>query len=195
MKVTLDGDRDTHNRMRPLRGRQGTFDKIIENVRQVAAQGARSRSAATSTSHRSTATRRCSTSCASRTSPTASRRSTSSRSSRRRRPSSRKGSSRLTVVGAERQAARRYVHDERWCGGRRRQGRQPVRHVPLPGREDVVPPRGNAQARFPDGRRRAHGSVRDPPEARLHARPGRRALLVPGVHGRENRIHRAHRRA
>ena len=36
VKVTLDGDHDTHNRMRPLRGRQGTFDKIIENVRQVA---------------------------------------------------------------------------------------------------------------------------------------------------------------
>jgi uncharacterized protein len=36
VKITLDGDRDTHNRMRPLRGRQGTFDKIIENVRQVA---------------------------------------------------------------------------------------------------------------------------------------------------------------
>ena len=35
-KVTLDGDRDTHNRMRPLRGGQGTFDKIIENVKQVA---------------------------------------------------------------------------------------------------------------------------------------------------------------
>jgi len=36
VKVTLDGDRDTHNRMRPLRGKQGTFDKIIENVRRVA---------------------------------------------------------------------------------------------------------------------------------------------------------------
>src|SRR5207237_1608129 len=36
VKVTLDGDRDTHNRMRPLRGRQGTFDKIVENVRKVA---------------------------------------------------------------------------------------------------------------------------------------------------------------
>ncbi len=35
-KVTLDGDRDTHNRMRPLRGGQGTFDKIIENVNRVA---------------------------------------------------------------------------------------------------------------------------------------------------------------
>jgi uncharacterized protein len=36
IKVTLDGDRDTHNRMRPLRGGQGTFDRIIENVRHVA---------------------------------------------------------------------------------------------------------------------------------------------------------------
>ena len=38
VKITLDGDRDTHNRMRPLRGRQGTFDRIIENVRRVAAK-------------------------------------------------------------------------------------------------------------------------------------------------------------
>ena len=36
VKVTLDGDRDTHNRMRPLRGGQGTFDKILSNVRLVA---------------------------------------------------------------------------------------------------------------------------------------------------------------
>jgi uncharacterized protein len=36
VKVTLDGDRDTHNRMRPLRGGQGTFDRLIENIRSVA---------------------------------------------------------------------------------------------------------------------------------------------------------------
>ena len=36
VKVTLDGDRETHNRMRPLRGGQGTFDRIIENIRRVA---------------------------------------------------------------------------------------------------------------------------------------------------------------
>jgi uncharacterized protein len=36
IKVTLDGDHDTHNRMRPLRGGQGTFDRIIHNIRQVA---------------------------------------------------------------------------------------------------------------------------------------------------------------
>jgi len=36
VKITLDGDRDTHNRMRPLRGGQGTFDRIVENLRLVA---------------------------------------------------------------------------------------------------------------------------------------------------------------
>jgi uncharacterized protein len=36
VKITLDGDRDAHNRMRPLRGGQGTFDRIVENIRQVA---------------------------------------------------------------------------------------------------------------------------------------------------------------
>jgi len=36
VKITLDGDRDTHNRMRPLRGGQGTFDRILENMRRVA---------------------------------------------------------------------------------------------------------------------------------------------------------------
>ena len=35
-KITLDGDRDTHNRMRPLRGGQGTFDRIIANLRRIA---------------------------------------------------------------------------------------------------------------------------------------------------------------
>jgi uncharacterized protein len=35
-KITLDGDRDTHNRMRPLRGGQGTFDRIIANIRKIA---------------------------------------------------------------------------------------------------------------------------------------------------------------
>lgn len=36
IKITLDGDRETHDRLRPLRGRQGTFDRIIENARRVA---------------------------------------------------------------------------------------------------------------------------------------------------------------
>ena len=36
IKITLDGDREAHNIARPLRGGQGTFDKIITNVRAVA---------------------------------------------------------------------------------------------------------------------------------------------------------------
>jgi uncharacterized protein len=36
IKITLDGDRDAHNRSRPLRGGQGTFDRIIANLREVA---------------------------------------------------------------------------------------------------------------------------------------------------------------
>jgi uncharacterized protein len=36
IKVTLDGDRETHNRLRPLRGGQGTFDKIVRNIGLVA---------------------------------------------------------------------------------------------------------------------------------------------------------------
>ena len=35
-KITLDGDQHTHDRMRPLRGGQGTFDRIVENIRAVA---------------------------------------------------------------------------------------------------------------------------------------------------------------
>jgi uncharacterized protein len=35
-KVTLDGDQAAHDRKRPLRGGQGTFDKIVNNVRLVA---------------------------------------------------------------------------------------------------------------------------------------------------------------
>lgn len=36
VKVTLDGDRAAHDRLRPLRGGQGTFDRIVENIRRVA---------------------------------------------------------------------------------------------------------------------------------------------------------------
>jgi uncharacterized protein len=36
VKITLDGDREAHNKSRPLRGGQGTFDKIIANMRAVA---------------------------------------------------------------------------------------------------------------------------------------------------------------
>ena len=85
VKITLDGDRDTHNRMRPLRGGQGTFDRIVENIRarrrplpdrdrrQLRRELGRQLSGAARVP------------AASRTSPTSSSRSTSSRSSAPRR--------------------------------------------------------------------------------------------------------------
>lgn len=36
IKITLDGDRATHDRHRPLRGGQGTFDRIVANMAAVA---------------------------------------------------------------------------------------------------------------------------------------------------------------
>ena len=36
VKITLDGDRTTHDRLRPLRGGQGTFDRIIANMAAIA---------------------------------------------------------------------------------------------------------------------------------------------------------------
>ena len=60
IKITLDGDRDTHNRMRPLRGGQGTFDRIIRNMPRDRAPDDACRSAATSTWRPRTAIRRCS---------------------------------------------------------------------------------------------------------------------------------------
>lgn len=36
IKVTLDGDQPTHDRLRPLRGGQGTFDRIMRNLTAVA---------------------------------------------------------------------------------------------------------------------------------------------------------------
>ncbi|MFI5076012.1 MAG: radical SAM protein [Vicinamibacteria bacterium] len=36
VKVTLDGDKAAHDHMRPLRGGQGTFDKIVANLRAIA---------------------------------------------------------------------------------------------------------------------------------------------------------------
>jgi uncharacterized protein len=69
VKITLDGDRDTHDRMRPLRGGQGTFDRIVRTSRPWPT-GSPCRSAAISMRPRSTAIRRCSSSSAGRSSPT-----------------------------------------------------------------------------------------------------------------------------
>jgi len=38
VKITLDGDRATHDQKRPLRGGQGTFDRLIANMEAVASK-------------------------------------------------------------------------------------------------------------------------------------------------------------
>lgn len=38
IKITLDGDKPTHDRMRPLRGGQGTYDRILRNMAAVASK-------------------------------------------------------------------------------------------------------------------------------------------------------------
>ena len=38
VKITLDGDQATHDRLRPLRGGQGTFDRIVANIRAIAGE-------------------------------------------------------------------------------------------------------------------------------------------------------------
>ena len=206
VKVTLDGDRDTHNRMRPLRGRQGTFDKIIENVRQVADKVL---------DHHRRQLRRV----VGGQLPGAAR--LPARAGLRRHDREDQFQADHQGAGAraaerahsadrrrrERQAARRHVHDQRGRRNRRGKSRQRVRLVPLRRREDVVPARGDAQARLPHGGRRAHGSVRDPPAStptpsgrtarstRAPGSPGEKTESIGHIDGRDEPWHAAARSA
>ncbi len=187
VKVTLDGDRDTHNRMRPLRGGQGTFDKIIHNVRQVAGK---CRISIGGNFDESSVDSYPALLDFLREQEFADKlaRVAFKPIIRAPKPEQPKGLIPLTVVGADGEAAERHVHD---LGGERHER---LRHLQLPRREDVLPARGDEEARILDGRRRAHGPVRNPPAARPHDRPRRRALRVPGLHRRHQAVHGTHRR-
>ena len=155
VKVTLDGDHDTHNRMRPLRGGQGTFDKIIENVRsgrwemphldrrQLRRNLRRELSGAPRFPPR-----------------TGVRRQAGARGVQAGHPraaaAAAQGHDPVDGGGRLRQAAEWHLHD---VGGRRHQH---LRQLQLPRRKDVVSARGNQEARVLDRRWRAHGTVRDP---------------------------------
>ena len=179
--------------MRPLRGRQGTFDRIIENIRQVAAQGAdhdRRQLRRVVGRQLSGAAR---LPAASRSSRTRSRRSTSSRSSSRRGSRSAEGRHPADRRRRQRQAAERHVHDER--GRRVAEGLERLRHLPLRRREDVVPARRRrASAASPRptastwARARFTGVTPTPsdPTASLYA--------CPGFTGDKHGVDRAHRR-
>ena len=178
VKITLDGDRDTHNRMRPLRGGQGTFDRIIENIRKVAgkvriavggnfdAESVESFPALLDFLKEQDFSDKLV--------------KVAFKPIIREKQAPKKLIP-LTVVNAT-EAAERHVHD-----GRRRRRLEHLRHLLVRRRADVAPARRNQEARVPDDRRCPHGPLRNPQEARLHDRPERIALCVPGLHGRRRR--------
>ena len=191
VKITLDGDRDTHNRMRPLRGGQGTFDRIIENIRQVAGRCrdrdrrqlrrelGRQLSGAARVPARAGVRRQARQGQLQADHPRPAG----------RRPFKPKGFIPLTPVGAEGKPLNGTCMTSAGAAAP-----SIVRHLPLPRRQDVVPARGDQAPRLPDRRRRAHGPVRDPQAARPHHRPRRLALRVPRVHRRRAVVDRPHRR-
>ena len=163
--------------MRPLRGGQGTFDRIIENIRQVAGTLPDRHRRQLRRDARSTAIRRCSSSCRSRTSrdklvkvnfkPIVRDRS-------RRRP---KGILPLTPVGAASEAAERHLHDV----GRRGRRRRPA--TPATSLDDKMTfLREETQAaRLPDARRRAQRPVpRAHARTRTRSAPTGRSTRAPG---------------
>ena len=150
MKITLDGDRDTHNRMRPLRGGQGTFDRIVENIRPVAGRCRIAIGGNFDESSVEQLSRRCSTSCRRRISATSSSRSTSSRSSATDAARCAKGIIPLTPVGAASKPLEGHVHDV----GRLRRGTS-LRHLRLRSTTRCRSSARRRSARLPDARRRA----------------------------------------
>ncbi len=189
IKVTLDGDRDTHNRMRPLRGGQGTFDKIVHNIRQVAGKcrisiGGNFDEGSVG-SYPALLDFLREQEFAGQLSKVAFKPII-----KPPQPAARKGLIPLTPIGERRKAARRRLHDVR-----RHRRIQHLRQLPLPRREDDLPARGNAASRIPDDGWRAHGAVRNPQAPRPHHRAGRLALRLPGLRGRGDAIDGAHRRS
>ena len=189
IKITLDGDRETHNRMRPLRGGQGTFDRIIENIRRVAG---RVRIAIGGNFDESSvdsypallqflAEQDFADQLVKVNFKPVIRTETPRAQGR---PVAHSGQCR-------RQAARRHLHDR---GRQRQAGRLRLRLVRLRGRPDVVPPGGNQTARVPDAGRRAQRAVPRPHAARPYHRAGRLALRLPGFYRRPRPVDRTRRR-
>ena len=179
VKITLDGDRETHNRMRPLRGGQGTFDRIIENIRRVAGRvrvaigGNFDASSAASypallqfLSEQDFADKlvKVNFKPVIRTEVSRAQRRLHADAGRRRR-----------------QAARRHLHDGR---RQRHDRRNRLRLVRLRRRADGISPRGNRAARLSDARRRAQRPVPRAHEARAHDWARWIALRVSGIHRR-----------
>ena len=187
VKVTLDGDRDVHNRMRPLRGGQGTFDKIIENVRKVAGK---CRISIGGNFDESSVDSYPALLDFLREQEFADKiaRVAFKPVIREPKPQQPKGLIPLTVLGSEGKPLNGTCMTS--AGG----GTQHLRQLQLPRREDVVPARGNQEARLLDGGRRPHGPLRDSSPPRPHHWPGRGSVRLPGVHRGREAVNRPHRR-
>ena len=183
-KITLDGDKQTHDRMRPLRGGQGTFDRIVENIRNVVGKtrisigGNFDESSADSFSGlldflkaQDFADKLV---------------KVNFKPVVRSEPAKPKGMLALTPVGRARQAARRLVHD-----GRRRRRRFDLRQLLLPRRED-----GRCSARRPcvTGSRRPTAYTWAPATC-ITATPTRSAPTDRSTAARASRERRASRPA
>ena len=186
-KITLDGDKHTHDRMRPLRGGQGTFDRIVENIRSVIG---RTRISIGGNFDESSAD---SFSGAARFPQGPGLRGSARQGQLQaggpERARQAQGHALAHAGGRERQGARRVVHD-----GSRRRRRIHLRQLFLPGRKDGAAPGRHAPPRVRDVRRRAHGPLSRAPQQRPHDRSGRLALRLPRVHGRKGAVHRPHQR-
>ena len=176
VKITLDGDRETHNRMRPLRGGQGTFDRIIENIRRVAGRvriaigGNFDESSADSypallqfLSEQDFADKLV---------------KVNFKPVIRTEVAAPKGVLPLTPVGAD---GKPLGGTCMTAVGSGTIGEHGLRLVRLRGRADVVPPRGNEASRVPDAGRRAQRPVpRAHDSTRTRSGPTDRSTPAPG---------------
>ena len=187
VKITLDGDKDTHNRMRPLRGGQGTFDRIVENIRQVAD---RCRIAIGGNFDESSAGSYPALLDYLRAQDFGSKLvKVNFKPIVRNEPIlSAKGIIPLTPVGAKAALNGTCMTSVGSGAG------AGVRLLPLDGRPDDVHPRGDAASRLPDQRRRAQGHVPRAQDPRAHHRPGGLTLRVSRIHRATGDVHRPYRR-
>ena len=189
IKITLDGDHDTHNRMRPLRGGQGTFDRIIENIRRVAG---RCRIAIGGNFDEESVESFPALLEFLKAQDFADKlvkvnfKPIVRAEAKATQP---KNVIPLTLVSANAKPLNGTCMTSVGVGRRHR-----LRQLRFRRRQDGVPSRGDRAPRLQDARRRAQRPVPRAHAARAHHRPRRLALSVPRVHRPARHLDRPHRR-
>ena len=186
IKVTLDGDRDAHNRMRPLRGGQGTFDRIIANIRRVAGK---CRISIGGNFDESSVDSYPALLEFLREQDFADQLVKVNFKPIQRVDAAAGQGGHPADAGRRREAAERHLHDDR-----RRRPRLDLRELRFSRRQDDVSPRRDPPPRFHAARRRAQRPVPRAHGARAHDRARRFAVSLPGVHRAAGDVGRPHRR-